>query len=1193
MKKLIIIFVIILAISPNSLTSQTFKELTDSANYYHEIGEYETAQFWAQLTISKAEKLFGKLDTNYINALIENSKYFRENKSGKDSIFYYDSLSYELSKNIFKNDHQFLGKCITRFAISLNNNNNSAKAEFLFKNALEMNNRLYPIKNKENAFSLIELASFYSKSNNNSITDSLFQEAIKIGRENKNDSLGLAEILSKIGDFLEWKYPHKAHIYFVEALKILRLIPNVNKIKLIYCIKSLAFLNKTNGNYENAISLFEEALEMESKYYKSYSFEIENTILLIANSYKNINNYRKAEQYYSKYLDIGRYKYNKNSIRLLLNIFQTGQFYSNIGNYKQSDPLLFEAISIINYRNQLKEDDSKFYFSFIVNMFANRGNIRKAEELYKGELINSRINSNDSLNLISKLSDLSQFYTFHSINVLAEPLLIEKLDISRKINNENKDKLIYDISDLARYYFENGNLLLAGKLYTEALLMYRKVFKEDNISLAILLSNIAQYYSKINDIKNAENLFLESLEMLKRISNNDYDKSNYFFPFMIREDFAKYYLQNKELKKSEELCFENIEMIKKVEENSITILPALDDLASLYDEVGNIEKANFYFNEYLKNLSKLNEISNIKHGYNKLGNFNFKIGKLKEAEHFYKELIDIYLKEVNSKFTILSEYEKEKYWGEVKEIFESFNTFAVERAKESPAILCNMFDNQLETKSILYNSTNKIKKRILNSNDTNLLDLYYQMVAIKGKLLKLYSNNNSEDKKTKNEIDSLEYKLNNIESKLSFNSEDYIQSYEKKKINWKSIQTLLKPDEAAIEVIRFRLKGKNRFTDTINYALLIVTDQTEDHPDLILLENGNELEKDFYTYYRNQIKNKFSDNLSYKRYWEKIDEKLKGIKKIYFSADGIYNKLNPSTLLMPNGKYLFEMYDIQQVNSCKDIIIGYYQKKQESNIYNSAVLIGNPNFSLSENELMKVNNKVRGEKDEENQNYKIISQTRGIELTKLPGTEIEINNIDRFLQNKKWVVNSYLGDMAVKSAVKIANNPRVLHIATHGMFLENSDKKGKEIFGFSENKINENPLLKSGLFFTGSDNFLKSDAISEVVDDGLLTAYEAMNLDLDKTELVVLSACETGLGEVRNGEGVFGLRRAFQQAGAKSIIMSLWKVSDDATQELMTNFYQNWVSGMTKRDSFYKAQQVIKEKYKVPYYWGAFIMVGE
>ena len=135
-------------------------------------------------------------------------------------------------------------------------------------------------------------------------------------------------------------------------------------------------------------------------------------------------------------------------------------------------------------------------------------------------------------------------------------------------------------------------------------------------------------------------------------------------------------------------------------------------------------------------------------------------------------------------------------------------------------------------------------------------------------------------------------------------------------------------------------------------------------------------------------------------------------------------------------------------------------------------------------------------------------------------------------------------------------------------------------------------MLRSGLLLTGCFTYAKADPKPET-EDGILTALEVANLDLDETDLVVLSACETGLGDVKAGEGVYGLQRAFNVAGAKTIVMSLWKVDDVVTQKLMSAFYANYVQSNNARQAFLAAQAKIKAQYPQPYYWGAFVMVGE
>jgi CHAT domain-containing protein len=133
-------------------------------------------------------------------------------------------------------------------------------------------------------------------------------------------------------------------------------------------------------------------------------------------------------------------------------------------------------------------------------------------------------------------------------------------------------------------------------------------------------------------------------------------------------------------------------------------------------------------------------------------------------------------------------------------------------------------------------------------------------------------------------------------------------------------------------------------------------------------------------------------------------------------------------------------------------------------------------------------------------------------------------------------------------------------------------------------------MLRSGLMLSGGNRAWQGEKVSDSIEDGVLTAREISRMDLRGTDLVVLSACETALGEV-SSEGVFGLQRSFKQAGVRTLVMSLWEVSDQATKYMMTEFYSNLLSGKDKRTAFLAAKRQCKEKFPEPQYWGAFIML--
>jgi CHAT domain-containing protein len=265
------------------------------------------------------------------------------------------------------------------------------------------------------------------------------------------------------------------------------------------------------------------------------------------------------------------------------------------------------------------------------------------------------------------------------------------------------------------------------------------------------------------------------------------------------------------------------------------------------------------------------------------------------------------------------------------------------------------------------------------------------------------------------------------------------------------------------------------------------------------------------------------------------------------------------------------------MNNTKDII---ERKKVKSKNLTSnsktAVLFGNPQF-YSGKELVLTDNdgkeKLRG---------------GGTAVAQLPGTEKEIKDIKKMLTDKGWTIKSYTEDKATEAILKSVQSPTILHIATHGFF---DSKKANEMSVTGQ--LGQNPLLKSGLLTANAGDLLDNPEVSYNAADGVLTAYEAMNLNFDNTEIVIMSACETGLGKIEAGEGVFGLQRSFTVAGAGMLIMSLFKVSDEATQVLMTDFYRRWLETGKKRESFIAARKALKEKYPEPIYWGAFVIVGE
>jgi CHAT domain-containing protein len=330
---------------------------------------------------------------------------------------------------------------------------------------------------------------------------------------------------------------------------------------------------------------------------------------------------------------------------------------------------------------------------------------------------------------------------------------------------------------------------------------------------------------------------------------------------------------------------------------------------------------------------------------------------------------------------------------------------------------------------------------------------------------------------------------------------------------------------------------------------------------------GEDLEDKYFKYYKNSIIYRYHDEYSYQNFWAKIEIRIGNPTTIYLSPDGVYNQINLEVIPVNDSLYVLDRSNIVLLSNTKDLAMA---RKKEETKDKTAILFGDPDYYLEVN-----------------------PDHSPIYINKLPGTRKEVTRLSEILESKGWHTEQFLSDEATEEVVKNKKNAAVFHIATHGFYSPSIvEDENLALEQLKQSTAVNNPLMRSGLMLNGAGDILAQTQYKFNMMDGILTAYEAMNLNLDYTDLVVLSACETGVGDVTAGEGVYGLQRAFIVAGADNLIMSLFKVSDQATSELMVNFYDYWLKTGNLRSSFVQAKKTIREKYSDPIDWGAFILIG-
>lgn len=959
------------------------------------------------------------------------------------------------------------------------------------------------------------------------------------------------------------------------------------------------------GDYQKALDFYQLELQLREKI--DPNGDRKDLLYNMATLQTELGFYSDAEQFLTTIRKSDEKQFGKkseeyfDSSRALIELYlQTEQVEKGLG--------VAEEIKKEVSKNSVEEGVS---YKWVGDAYAIEGSFKKAEKnILRGIRTFEENGLESTFEYVSTLNSLGVLYMDKGKLPEAEEIFQQALSIVNRMQGENDDAISGLENNLAIVYFNLGNYERAAELQRKILSQDKEYFGEDSFTYGLDLLNLGLTLLYDGQYAESEKLHMDALDVFEvsaGVESIDYGR--------VQNNLALLNTKRGNIDEAIEFGKKAIETYESSlgKDHPETAFPYFN-LANAhlgYEQVDKaIPLAKRAYDIRKKSLGD-------KHPYyarstNQLAILNWKQGNTSEALGYYKETFNNYFNQINTFFPVLTEEEKATfYYTNLRPAFEQYVSFIEETSSEEKELLGEIYDYQLSLKGLIMYATSKVRASILSSGDDELIEMFETWISQKEQLAKLFSATDLDIDVRNKKIDSLTNSSDKLEEELSKASQAFGENFANKSVSWKDIKNALKPGEAAVEMVRYRdfsTDSAGVFTDEVHYAAMIVRHDTEDYPEMVILRNGAMMEKKFLANYRNAIKYKISENYSYRLFWEPIARKLEGITKIYFAPDGVYNQISIYTLQNPKSKdYLLNEIDLALVTNTKDILI----EGEPFEAGGRSVFFGYPQYSMGaesgsdsaeDRGVRGVRGADRGMRSGSgNDLSRGASIPRGVRgnlvrymrsfngLGMLPGTKREVELIDSLYSENGRVRDTYFLNDALEGTVKGVDNPNILHIATHGFFLEQDHDMQ------SDDKYVQNPLLRSGLILAGANNFIQTGEIvaESNGNDGILTAYEAMNMNLDKTDVVVLSACETGLGEIKNGEGVYGLQRAFQIAGADAIIMSMWTVDDDATQELMTTFYTEWLSHGDKQLAFNTAQKKLREKYKKPYYWGAFVMIGE
>lgn len=980
-------------------------------------------------------------------------------------------------------------------------------------------------------------------------------------------------------------------------------VDTVSRKSLLYLTTlcyNLAQAYQSFSQYDSAIYFYKRSTESAKLARATQSAEYLAAINGMAGLYHDIGYYTEAEIFYSEALRI-----QAQLDGTLSNTYASIQsnyalLHQDRGEYQEAVHLLEEALAT---KRKLLGLDHPDYIAVLANLgllYLEQANYSAARRILETVLIKyENLYGKQNPRLASSLTSLARLELAMGNYPEAEPLLKQAIQIKEKLYGNQHPAYAVTAVELGNFYMLLGNYDAAAPLLRKSRTLLKERYGDKHPAYATATQNLAVLSEARGDLTQAEAYLTETLEIDKKTLG----KQNPKYALTLN-NMASFYQNNDSLTKAMPLLQEALAISQNVlgKEHPLYTSTLLN-LALLYQELQEFDRAAPLIDEVVTVRKELLGDKHPDYAYALYGKAvnAYRMEKYEEAVDLFESVTSLYIWQIKEYFPALSEKEKSAFYQRIEPVLNAYRDFVITMNLQDEAItevdkkglLCSLYNVQLLTKAMLLDASSKIRKSIFESGNADLITKYEQWQGLKEQLAKYYTLSEQELGAQQINLAALEEEANELEKNLSDQSQIFARSLLDRDLNWRDIQEQLNEEEAAVEIIRV----ENEVSNQVFYTALVL-DINRDAPELVILPDGKEMDTKNYNYYKNAIAFRIEDQLSYDLYWRPIGEVLSSrINRVYVAPDGVYNKISLNCLYnAKKNTFLLDEINLRMLSSTRELTDAS-QPDISDEVSQFAFLLGYPDYTLvSENALLaeaqQMGNLDTAMPSPAGQLDNV--QKKGYDFQPLPGTKDEVDYISEMMKNQDWFVEKLTGSQASEENLKQMTMPYVLHIATHGYFFSDLPSDiDQKAFGIHMQNIDANPLLRSGLLLAGAaSQQQEADSASLVLEDGVLTAYEAMNLNLNQTELVVLSACETALGEVKNGEGVYGLQRAFLVAGANSVLMSLWKVNDESTTELIKLFYKNWLAGEDKFTALSNAQRKIRDKYEEPYHWAPFVLIG-